>query len=96
MSGALTILVSCYGLILWLRRNHEMSRRLRAFACVLVLAVGLSLVASVASFLLREVIASHFSAVDVRAQIIRFVGNIKVTGCKVNFGWTKPWTLQPE
>ena len=77
MSGALTILVSCYGLlILWLNRrprDHEMSRRLRAFACVLVVAVGLSLVASVASFLLREVIASHFSAVDVRAQIIRLV-----------------------
>ena len=71
MSGALTMLVSCYGLLLWLRRRHESRRGLRAFACVLCVAVGLSLVASVASFLLREVVASHFSAVDVRAQIIR-------------------------
>ena len=75
MSGALTVLVSCIGLLLWLRgrrRGHgESRRRLRAFAVVLVVAVGLSLVASVASFLLREVIASHFEAVDVRAQIIR-------------------------
>ncbi len=75
VSGFLTVVVACYGVVLWRRRHHEMSRRLRAFACVLVLAVALSLVASVASFLLREVIANHFSAVDVQAQIIRYKVN---------------------
>jgi hypothetical protein len=65
------MLVACYGLLLWHHRGHEMSRRLRAFACILVLAVSISLVASVASFLLREVIANRFSAADVRAEIVR-------------------------
>ena len=67
-SGTLTIIVAIFGLSLFKRKN-EKSGVFLAYASIILVALLISLVASVTSFVLRESIANRFSKTDVAAQL---------------------------
>jgi len=67
-SGTLTIIVAIFGLSLFKRKN-EQSGVFLAYASIILVALLISLTASVTSFVLRETIAHRFSKTDVTAQL---------------------------
>eukprot|EP00093_Oithona_nana_P013686 13686.XXX_707878_705850_1 [CDS] Oithona nana genome sequencing. len=68
MSGTLTIIVAIFGLSLFKRKN-EKSGVFLAYASIILVALLISLSASISSFVLREAIAHRFSKTDVTSQL---------------------------